>query len=190
MTAYQIETDRVLLHPLSAADAAALHRLWTRPHVRRYLWDDVVTPETETTRILQQSTRLFVERGFGLWGVRRRGQRALVGFAGYWYFRDPPERELLIGIAPEHWGKGLAPEVGTALIRFAFEELAFTAVRASTDVPNRASVRVMEKLHMTFERRAEISGLDTVFYALPRTQWHAADAPYRLKKIALPDHPP
>jgi RimJ/RimL family protein N-acetyltransferase len=40
------------------------------------------------------------------------------------------------------------------------------AVRAATDPPNTASIRVMERLGMTFERRGELNGLDTVFYTL------------------------
>lgn len=174
MLAHQIETARCHLHPLTVSEADALHALWTHPRVRRYLWDDVVIPKAETVRLLRQSTRLFDTDGFGLWGVRFHDDATLIGFAGYWYFRDPPERELLIGIAPAHWGRGLATEIGAALIRFAFEALGFRAVHASTDTPHAASVRVMEKLGMAFDRRAVLDGLDTVFYTLSRRQWRAA----------------
>jgi len=193
---YQIETDRCRLHPLAVADAAALHALWTRPRVRRFLWDDQVIPEAQTIDMLQTSVRLFEAHGFGLWGITMREndmkqeRMPLAGFAGYWPFRTPPVDELVIGLAPEHWGQGIATEVGAALIRFAFETVGMSAVHASTDAPNRASVRVVEKLDMTFDRRAEVDGLDTLFYTLPRAQWQADDARYRLKQIERPTPPP
>lgn len=142
--------------------------------MRRYLWDDLVIPKATTVQLLQQNSQLFDEHGFGLWGVRLLDDPALIGFAGYWHFRDPPDRELLIGIVPEHWGQGVATEVGATLIRYAFEERGFSVVQASTDVPNRASVHVMEKLGMTLDRRAVVAGLDTLFYTLSRARWHAA----------------
>ena len=40
------------------------------------------------------------------------------------------------------------------------------SLRASTDAANRASVRVLEKTGFRFVRRAEVGGLDTVFYGL------------------------
>ena len=160
-----------------------LHRLWTRPGVRRFLWDDRILSERETEEVLRQNVRLFDEAGFGLWGMRLPGSGELAGFAGYWYFRDPPECELVFGVTPERWGQGLAPEAGEALLRIGFEELGFAAVRASTDAPNAASVRVMEKLKMSLERRAEVAGRDSLFYMLPRTRWQPADAPYDLLSL-------
>lgn len=180
-TGYQIETDRCRLRPLGVADAPTLHALWARPRVRRFLWDDRIIPETQTVDMLRTSGRLFETRGFGLWGVTlwKRGTRQkrapLAGFAGYWPFWTPPVDELVIGIAPEHWGQGIATEAGAALIRFAFETLGMSAVHASTDAPHRASVRVMEKLNMAFDRRAEVDGLDTLFYTLPCARWHPDD---------------
>lgn len=191
-TGYQIETVRCRLRPLAVTDAAALHALWTRPRVRRFLWDDRVIPDTQTVDMLRTSGRRFETHGFGLWGVVMREHDTsqklapLAGFAGYWPFWSPPVVELVIGIAPEHWGQGIATEVGTALIRFAFETLGMPAVHASTDAPHRASVRVMEKLNMTFDRRAEVDGLDTLFYTLPRNRWQADDAPYRVRWVKRP----
>ena len=186
MEIYRIVTERCILSPLTNAHVTRVHQLWTGPHVRRYLWDDQVIPVSKTKDILQENVRLFRQQKFGVWGVGRSNADDLIGFAGYWYFRDPPERELLIGFAPEYWGQGLATEVGQALIHFGFAELGFPEVRASTDAPNGAAKRVMEKLNMTFVRRAEDGGLDTLFYTILRDQWRAPDAPYTLTGVTLP----
>jgi len=82
--------------------------------------------------------------------------------------------ETIFGVAPEHWGEGLAAEAGRALLRYAVEEPGFAEMRGSTDAPDAASVRVMEKRGMRFERRATVGGLDAMFYAITREDWAAS----------------
>jgi RimJ/RimL family protein N-acetyltransferase len=92
-------------------------------------------------------------------------------FRGLWYFRSPPSLELLFGVAPHHWNRGIATEAGSSVIRYAFGVLGFDAREASTDFANSTSIRVLEKLSMRVQRRATVDGLDTVFYALTRDEW-------------------
>jgi hypothetical protein len=40
----------------------------------------------------------------------------------------------------------------------------------STDAPNAASIRVMERLGMQFEKRLAKAGLDTLYYRLRRSR--------------------
>ncbi len=158
-------TRRLLLAPLTAADTDALHGLWTTPEVRHFLWDGEVIPHERTAAIVAESARLFAVHGFGLWGARLRDGSSLVGFGGYWYFRDPPELALLYGMAAEHWGQGLATELARAVMTYGLTVLGFPEIRASTDVGNQASARVLEKLGLGFERRAVVGGLDRVVRA-------------------------
>ena len=175
---HHIETARLALRPLGHADAEALHRLWTAPGVRRYLWDDDVIPRSRTRAVIEESLGQFETRGCGLWGVypreksvypREKKEKApLIGFCGYWFFHEPPELGLLYGLDPACWGRGLATECVRALIRYGFERLGLACIRASTDAANAASQRVMGRAGMVCERRGVAGGLDTLFYALPR----------------------
>jgi ribosomal-protein-alanine N-acetyltransferase len=166
---HELETKRLRLRPLAEADVDELHALWSSPGVRKYLWDDEVIACQRTASLVEESLRLFATHGYGLWGARFHDREELVGFGGFWYFHTPPKLELLYGIAPEHWNRGLATEIAHALIRYGFEELEFCEVRASTDAPNAASARVLEKAGLRFERRAVVDGLETLFYSLPRS---------------------
>ena len=89
-----------------------------------------------------------------------------VGFAGLWHFRDPPELELVFGVARDSWGRGFATESARAVMRYAFGELGFARIDAGTDAPNAASLRVLEKLGMRRTRRETVGGLDTVFFTI------------------------
>jgi ribosomal-protein-alanine N-acetyltransferase len=167
--AQEIETARLRLRPLAEADVDELHGLWSSPEVRKYLWDDEVIARQRTASLVGESLRLFAAHGYGLWGARLHHREELVGFGGFWYFHTPPKLELLYGIAPEHWNRGLATEIARTLVRYGFEELGFSEVWASTDAPNAASARVLEKAGLRCERRAVVDGLETLFYSLPRS---------------------
>jgi ribosomal-protein-alanine N-acetyltransferase len=166
---HEIKTARLRIRPLTEADVDELHALWSSPEVRRYPWNDKLIARQRTASLVAESLSLFAVHGYGLWGASLHDREKLVGFGGFWYFHTPPKLELLYGVAPEHWNCGLATEIVRALVRYGFEELEFTEVRASTDPPNAASARVLEKAGLRLERRAVIDGSETLFYCLPRS---------------------
>lgn len=166
-----IISRRLLLRPITESDATGLHRLWIDAQVRRYLWDDKIISLKHTEDIIKKSAHLFDRHGFGIWGVREHHSSRLIGFAGYWHFHTPPSLELLYGVAADHWNRGIATESSRCVIRYGFKVLRFHTVEASTDVMNQASVRVLEKIGMSFQRRALVDGLGTVFFSLPRSEW-------------------
>ena len=79
--------------------------------------------------------------------------------------------ELLYGIHPRHWGEGLVAEAAREVLRFGFEACDFDQVIAATDTPNQQSVRVLQKLGMTFDCRREFHGLDTVIFSMTRSEF-------------------
>lgn len=176
----QIETARLHLRPYTREDVDALHRLWTDPDIRRYLLDDEIVPRSWVVEEVEQVLAAFKKHGWGQWAVLLRSTNTMIGFCGYRPFHDPPELQLLYGIAPAYWGQALAPEAAHAMMRYGFENLHFDQIIASTDEPNAASIRVMEKTGMTFDRRITINGLDTLYYVLHRADFRAGVAPYRI----------
>jgi RimJ/RimL family protein N-acetyltransferase len=160
----ELSSARCDLVPVSQADAVALHALWTAPGVRRYLWDGEIIPRERTSEAIATSNDLFERHDFGLWLVRERIDRSLIGFAGIWPFRDAQMFELLYGVDESMWGRGYAVEGAQAVIQYCFHALELPVIAASTDVENAASVRVLEKLGFAQTRRETIDGLDTVFF--------------------------
>lgn len=150
--------------PVSHTDAAALHALWTAPGVRRYLWDDEIIPRDRTDQAIAASDDLFEHHDFGLWLVRERVDHSLVGFAGLWPFREADDFELLYGVGERLWGHGYGVEAAQAVIDYCFHTLDMPFVKASTDVDNTASVRVLEKLGFMPTRREVVNRLDTIFF--------------------------
>ena len=162
-------TARLALRPFAPADVEALHRLFLDPGVRRWLLDDELVPIDWVRGEIEASDARFRAGSAGLWTVAERERPDVIGFAGFRPFHDPPELELLYGLHPAHWGRGLATEAARAVVDHAFQRLGFREVVASADTPNVASLRVMERLGMRFRARCERGGRDTAFYRLERS---------------------
>ena len=161
---FQLQSTRFTLRPLGDADTLELHTLWTSQGVRRYLWDGEVVSLERTRDTIERSEQLFRELGFGLWAARDTTTNVLSGFAGFWYFRDPPDLELLYAVADPLCGRGIATEIAAAVAHYGERTLGMEIIQASTDVANAPSIRVLEKLGFRRTHQATVNGLETVFF--------------------------
>ena len=150
-----IRTERSLLRPFAAADAEDLLVLFRDEAVRRYLLDGAMVDRAWVDQEIRDSAVRFSEGSAGLWAIRLQGTEAIIGFVGFRPFFDPPELQLLYGLLPAYWGRGLATEAARAVIQFGFDVAGFDRVVAATDTPNQASVRVMEALGMDLVGRQD-----------------------------------
>ena len=164
----QLSSKRTTLRPLTPADVDAMHALWTDPVVRKYLWDDAIIARERAAEVIGASEADFASHQYGLWAVIDKGSGEIAGFCGlrsseHGISSECPE--LLYALWPRFSGKGLATEAAQAVLSYAFA-LGHQEVVAATDVPNQASVRVLQRLGMTLERRGLLNGLETLFYRL------------------------
>jgi RimJ/RimL family protein N-acetyltransferase len=138
-----------VLRPAQPGDLDALHRLWTSPSVREFLFDGRTLAADDVRGFIERSDQSFRERGYGLWLGFGRCGRALDTF-GALVPRDEPGAapSLLYGVRAEASARGLATETASAVLAHAFGALGLPRVHADVDAPNVASVRVLEKLGM------------------------------------------
>jgi ribosomal-protein-alanine N-acetyltransferase len=161
---HTITTARTVLRPFDEADEDELLALFREPAVRRYLLDDEqVSAEWVRSEIASSRTR-FDAAGPGLWAIRTAGHPAIIGFVGFREFGDPPQLQLLYGLLPLYWGRGLATEAARAVCDHARRELGHAEIRASTDVANQASARVLLRLGMRQVRTTADGPGGTTFY--------------------------
>jgi ribosomal-protein-alanine N-acetyltransferase len=171
-----LETERLILRPISNDDLAATHRVFDDPAVRRYLWDDRPVSLEDTASVVQASARDFSERGVGLFGVRLRGAEELVGLCGLRWEDGIGDMEIIYCLLPELWGRGLATEAAEACLRFAFEEARLERVMAGADEPNAASLRIIEKLGMRFVGRILPAAPEAPYFVFNRADFPRANA--------------
>jgi ribosomal-protein-alanine N-acetyltransferase len=172
-----LETDRLLLRPLSAGEVDSLHHISNEPNVRLYLWDDEPVSEATINDLIAQSDRMFSKERIGVFGVRMRGREDLLGFCGFVRLLGMEESELWYELSQEVWGRGLATEAAWACVRYAFEKVGMERVIAGADAPNTASLRVMEKLGMKYLGNINPSAPEEPYFALYREDFFAAMTP-------------
>lgn len=118
-----LHTDRARLAPFAPEDTDELLALFRDPDVRRYLLDDQLVPRAWVEQEIAASAERFASGvAAGLWAVRTPDEPRIVGFVGYREFFDPPQLQLLYGLHPDCWGRGLATEVA-ALARVGRDQL-------------------------------------------------------------------
>ena len=169
---FELTIARTRMRPLTLDDVDVMHALWIDPDVRKHLWDDLIIGRERAAEVVAASCRDFAKHGYGLWAICLKESEEPVGFCGLRQ-SEHGGPELLFGLWPRWWRQGLAAEASRAVLTYAFCVLGHAIVEGATDLPNQASIRVMERLGMRFMRRGLLNGLDTVFYELTREAFEA-----------------
>ena len=146
-----IETDRLILRPLTMSDLDALAALYADPEVRRYFPDGVRTHE-ETRGELQWIIDVYYGKyGYGLWATILKDTGDFIGRCGLlpWEIDGRTEVEVAYLLDKRHWRRGLATEAAAAIVDFAFATLPVERLICMVDPENAASRGVAVKVGMT-----------------------------------------
>jgi ribosomal-protein-alanine N-acetyltransferase len=170
---HELTTPRLALRACAPADRARLLAIFRDPYVRRYLWDSRIVDFADVDAIIAASEQALRAHGLGIWCAAEREPVAAqtIGFAGARPMASG-EFELIYGFLPEHWGRGFALDAARAVMSHAFARGA-ARLWAGTDIENKASERVMQRLGMRFAHRVTVSGLPQIYYAIERESFRS-----------------
>ncbi len=161
-----IETRRLILRELVLSDAQDMLRLHSHPQVQQYTGEELITDLEEMRSIISARMEGYKKYGYGRWATILKEGRHFVGWAGLAYLPEFDEIDLGYRFLPEYWGQGLATEASRAVLKYGFEQLKLKRIVAIAMKENKASIRVMEKVGMQFEKFApyEAGSEDAVWY--------------------------
>ena len=173
-----IETERLRHRRLRIEDLSDLMSIVGDSEVMTYLGIEGGTTlsEEEAEEALTKMIAFWNQRGFGRWAVLDNTSSRMVGLCGLRLLEDTPE--LFYAFAKNYWGQGLATESARACLRYGFEELGFARIVAASRHANTASLRVMEKIGMRYEKDINYLGVDAVCYVATRETFEADDSRY------------
>ncbi|WKN44101.1 GNAT family N-acetyltransferase [Tunicatimonas pelagia] len=145
-TFHSTETARTTIRRLTTADEADFVALLSDRRVTATLaFDEETMTERGTKHLLGLITSLYdSDNPILIFGVEGKQSGALVGATGY-NSLDEEEAELFYAISPAFWGQGFASEVVAEMVRYAFENLPFTTLKAFVTPDNEGAKRVAEK---------------------------------------------
>ena len=149
----ELETQRLSLRRLDFPDAGFLVGLLNQPSFLANIGDRGVRNIEDAHRHLREGPLAMYEKhGFGLWHVSRRSDGAPLGLCGLLQRDILPDVDIGYAFLPEYWGQGYAFEAAEATLLHAVRKFHLQRVIAVVSQGNRPSIRVIEKLGMTFER--------------------------------------
>lgn len=138
------------------------------PEVIRYIGEGKPWPEERSQRFVERQVALYHERGFCLWKLMPKWGGGLIGFCGLQPLPELEEIEIGWWLARACWGQGLATEAAREALHDAFERVGLRRIVSIAQPANIASVHIMHKLGMRFERIAQPKGIPVVLYATER----------------------
>jgi RimJ/RimL family protein N-acetyltransferase len=161
-----LQTPRLVLRHLVPQDLDALFALYRDPEIRQYLPDGTLNLDDTKTELewFLHGHPKFPQ--LGLWATVERSSGAFLGRCGLlpWDIEGKHETELAYLIDKSRWGEGLASEAACAIVNFAQSVLKLQRLICLIAPGNAASVRVAEKVGMSFERElADERGLCRIY---------------------------
>jgi RimJ/RimL family protein N-acetyltransferase len=166
---FVLETERLLLRPMTIDDVDALLPMFTDPVVMAS-FGGVLFDRDQMERWVRRNLAHQEVHGYGLFTVVLRESGAVVGDCGLEHMEvlGAPEVEVGYDLRSGYWGRGLATEAAIAVRDFAFGELGLERLISLIRAGNAASVRVAEKVGMSAERTFERGGVEYRMYSISR----------------------
>lgn len=168
MTGEELLTERLTLRRPTPADVPRILAVHRDPLACAHNPSDALATRAEAEDLYTRWDAHWHRHGFGYWGVRYRDSADPLGFCGLkvMRLRERPVLNLFYRFAPDNWGRGIASEAATAVVRWAGATLPGQLVVARVRPGNVASARVAVRAGLV--RAAHLDeeghdGLDEIF---------------------------
>ncbi len=153
-----LETERLLLRQFSAEDAEFILALLNEPSFIQNIGDrGVRTLEDARIYLLNGPVASYAKNGFGLYLVILKETGESIGMCGLIKRDNLDDVDIGYAFLPRFWSRGYAVESALAVKAYAKDVIGLKRLVAITDPANKGSIRVLEKIGLTFEKMIRLS---------------------------------
>ena len=147
-----IECERLILRPIRVSDAEDVYDYSKRRDLTRYLLWQPHSHIGYTKEYLKYVVKQYRAGTFFDWAIEEKSSGRMIGTCGFASI-DTRNRSAEIGyvLNPDFHRRGYAPEAAEAVLDFGFRMLDLNRIQCRFMKGNDASLKVAEKLGMTFE---------------------------------------
>jgi [ribosomal protein S5]-alanine N-acetyltransferase len=164
-----VQTERLTLRPLMAADAEPYAAMRYHPAVAEWLLPAAGDPLDLARATIERFAQSWQQRRYAPWGLFLEGR--LIGHGGLNFVPEFGETEVLWALHPDVWGKGYATEAARAALAYGFDSLALKLIFAMTRPDNVASQAVMRRLGLLYRKNVVYKGMDAVWLDIDSARW-------------------
>lgn len=156
MTTPIIESQRILLRPLSVEDAETVFRNWTSDEeIAKYMRWDLHEKVEETKEWLKMEEENILREDNYTWGFVLKETNELIGSGGIFFNETHGYFELGYNIMKKYWGNGIVTEASKEILKFGEKELNIKKFFCAHAIENIGSKRVIEKLGFKYLKNGE-----------------------------------
>jgi ribosomal-protein-alanine N-acetyltransferase len=156
-----LETARLILRPLTVADAEAIFSTWASdPDVTRYMSYSTHSSVNVTVEWLTMEEQSASKDTHYNWGFVLKETGVLIGSGGIYYTESREAYDLGYNIAKPYWGRGLTTEASRGMLDFAVQTLNVREFTAHHAKDNLASGKVLEKLGFVYQKDGQYTKID------------------------------
>jgi RimJ/RimL family protein N-acetyltransferase len=153
-----LETDRLILSQLTLDDAAFIVELLNDKDFLYYIGDrGVRTLEDAHNYIINGPINSYQQHGHGLYLTQLKDGGVPIGICGLLKRDGLDDVDLGFAMLPQFRRKGYTFEAASAVLDYGKSVLGFKQIVAITQSENVASIRILEKLGMTFEKMIRLA---------------------------------
>lgn len=165
-----LETQRLILRASVVEDASDLYKMDADPEVQRYTGDIIPASVADTIERIRNYPD-YKKYGYGRWTTVLKETGEIIGWCGLKYLDDIDETDLGYRWKPKHWNKGYATEASLACLQYGFYELKLPQIIAQVLKENGASIRVLEKVGMTYWKELNTEENPGLFYRITEADY-------------------
>ncbi|MDD6487440.1 MAG: GNAT family N-acetyltransferase [Spirochaetales bacterium] len=152
-----LETERLVLRPLTSEDLDAIFKWAGDPRVNKYM----IYPLWKSTKDgVDWINSMYEDEKNVDYGFVYKETGELIGSGGIYYHEDIDTWRIGYNLAHDYWKKGLAFEAISKIIEYVCGKFDVHVIDGEFCVDNYGSRRVMEKLGMSFYEDCEYTKLD------------------------------
>lgn len=163
-----LETQRLSLREFKLSDIEFILNLLNSPNWLEFIGDKgVKTPEDAINYLKNGPIKSYKENGFGLWLVQLKETNIPIGMCGLVNRETLKNVDIGFALLPDYVGLGYGFEIAKATMNHAKHSLGINRIIAITDSNNIASIKLLNKIGLNFEKTLKLSEDDSVLCFAP-----------------------
>ena len=160
---YILETERTKIRPLTPKDAEHFYMLNQDPEVLKYTGDNPFETVEAAKEFLVQYDQ-YEKYGVGRWAVINKENEEFLGWCGLKFTEKLNEYDIGFRFFRKHWNNGYATESAKACVELGLNKFKFPEIIGRAMKDNLASIRVLEKIGLVYDRNFDFEGYEGVIY--------------------------
>lgn len=157
-----LDTERLILREFNTDDANFIIELVNTPKWLAFIGDKQIRTKAHAETYIKDLQASYKTNGFGLWLVALKTDDTPIGMCGLVNRDSLDDIDIGFALLPDYEGQGIAYEAANATMEYAKTTLELNKIVGITNTENLDSIKLLNKLGLSYEKTITLSHGDTV----------------------------